>query len=150
MRTLALFGIGANRGMQISLKTKLGNCKLAIACQLRKLDEAVMAKLVVKALQFIIWHEVPAKAFAKDESFKRDSEYSPELEKHLIKHSTALLEPWFESIAFETALYERPVKLTAEQIVEALSDDDFAKLVERRKAAKTAPKPAEVETAVAA
>lgn len=136
--------------MQISLKTKLGNCKLNIGAQLRKLDEAILAKLIGKALQFIIWHEVPAKAFAKDESFKRDSDYSPELEKHLIKHATALLEPYFEGIAFETALYEKPIKVVD---YAKLTDAEKAKIREQvlaEIAAESKAVTAEVETAVAA
>lgn len=145
--------------MQISLKTKLGNCKLVISAQLRKLSDEMTAKLVTKALQFIVWHEIPAKAFAKDEPFKRDSAYSEDLEAHLITHGNAILAPFFEEISWGTGKVEKlsPYdKAVKEFISLGLSEDDakaMAKTAMDKIAAsktETAKVETKVETAVAA
>lgn len=126
--------IAAKRSMQIGLKTKLGSCKLDISAQLRKLSEADLKKLVLRAMQYIIWHEVPAKAFAKEESFKRDAVFSPEFADHVSRFIELMLSDYFDGIKIGTEQYVKPIKVV-----------DYAKLSEEEKAKIRAAVLAELE-----
>jgi len=93
----------------VELKTSLGKCKLGIKANLQdgKLGEA--AKL---ALTYLVFHVIPAKAYAKKESFKRDSAYSPELSAHVKSHALTVLGKIFQDISIEMG---EEITLTAEE-----------------------------------
>jgi hypothetical protein len=101
----------------IALKTKLGNCKLAISAQVQndKINE-----IAEFALQYLIWHVLPAEAYKKDSEFSRDSEFSDDLAEHLTKAGGALLRKFFTDVKLVADKYEKPDKL-AKQIKEWVS-----------------------------
>jgi hypothetical protein len=121
----------------ISLNTALGNCALDIKAELR--NDKLQA-IGDNAMAYLVWHKVPSSAYSKKSAFKRDSEYSAELEAHLVEHVKSVLGNCFQNIEIKASKYVKPEPkvLSADQILaglDKLSDSDKAKLI-----AKLAPK----------
>lgn len=138
----------------IKLNTRLGNCALDISAQLQN-DDKAMQKLGEFALQFLIWHVVPASAYDKKSAFKRDSAYSDALAAHMTANCNSVLADCFKDIAIKTAKYDKPdpiAKLIKEFISLGMSEVD-AKAMAAQVQAKTAKpetKVAEAQAEVAA
>ena len=110
----------ANRNVEaIKLETKLGNCKLEISAQLRN-DDKAMKLLGENAMQYLIWHVVPAGAFNKKSDYSRNSEFSDGLAQHVRSETLSILGDCFDSIVVKTAKYDAPDK-DAKMIKEYLS-----------------------------
>jgi hypothetical protein len=103
--------IAANIDVEsIELNTKLGNCNLNIEARLRN-DDAAQKLLGEYAMQYLIWHIVPAGAFNKKSEYKRDAKYSDGLAKHLRAEGIAILGRVFENVSIETSEYKAPDKI---------------------------------------
>jgi hypothetical protein len=94
----------------IKLNTKLGNCNLKVSAQLQN-DDKAMKLLGEFAMQYLIWHVIPAGAFNKKSDYKRDSEYSDGLSKHLVSEGKSVLGKVFKDISIETSKYDAPDKI---------------------------------------
>jgi len=134
----------------IKLNTRLGACKLKISAQVQNDKIETLAEL---AMQYLIWHAVPAVAYSKDSDFARENEFSDVLAKHVADSAKDVLADCFSDIEIATSEYLKPN--TADKIIagiDKMSDEDFAKLEAKAEArrAKQAAKTAKVETTVEA
>jgi len=129
----------------VDLKTSLGKCKLDIKANLQDGKMADAAKL---ALTYLVFHVWPAKAYAKKESFKRDSAFSDALSAHMQSHGKTVLGKIFQDITIGVS---EEITLTAEErarrdFVElGLEGDQLESAMKTWKAKNQ--KPAEVATA---
>src|SRR5215470_19216439 len=98
----------ANISMPISIKTRLGNCKLNVSAELRN-DK--INKLAEYAMQFLIWHNCGSEAFNGKSDYKRDAQYSIGLSDHMQTVCVDVLGEVFDSIKVETSKYEAPDKI---------------------------------------
>lgn len=137
--------MAANKDVNsIKLETRLGNCALDITAQLQN-NEKAMKLLGEYALQFLVWHVVPASAYDKKSAFKRDSAYSDALGAHMQAEGIAILNEVFEGVEIKTSRYEKPdkiAKLVKEFISLGMSEADakaMAESVQAKVAKKSQP-----------
>ena len=130
---------------RIALKTSLGKCKLAISALLQndKMNEAAL--LAMSQLTFHVW---PSKAYAKKESYKRESAFSKELAAHMKRHGLAVLGKIFEDIKIDVSeeIVKSPEERAREEFIAlSLEGDQLESAMKtwRAKNLKTAEKPAE-------
>jgi hypothetical protein len=135
----------ANRDVEaIKLDTKLGNCELKIKAQLQN-DDKAMKLLGEYAMQYLIWHVVPAGAFNKKSDYKRDSEFSDALANHLISEGKTVLGKVFSDITIETAKYNAPDKIA--KLIKQYIDLGFSEADAKSEAEKVQAKIAATKTA---
>jgi polyhydroxyalkanoate synthesis regulator phasin len=137
----------------IKLSTALGNCKLNISAQLQN-DK--MDKIAKFALQYLIWHVIPAEAYKKDSDFKRDTEYSDKLAAYMVATCKSELAELFSDIEITTAKVVKvaPIDKLIKEFKSLGMTEDVAKkmaaeVLEKAKA-KTEAKPEKVEEKVEA
>lgn len=132
----------------IELATSLGNASIKIEA-IAKSDKAM--EIAKFALQYLIWHVVPSKAYNKDSKFKRNADYSDALVEHLKSAINTHVGGLFDNIklTFDKVVVADPIEKLIKDYVglgfsevdaKALAADALAKLKE--KTAKTEAKPA--------
>jgi len=94
----------AYRGMQITVKTHLGNIGLAVKAVLRndKTKEAAQY-----AGTFLLFHKVAGAAFNEKTGFKRDAAYGADLAEVVKASAIKVLGDIFDGIEVETSEYVR-------------------------------------------
>ena len=105
------------------------------------------------ALQYLIWHVVPASAYGKDSDFKREDAYTEDLAAHMADATKDVLGDVFTDISVETAKYEKPDKMLKliKEFVSMGMDETSAKAMALSVQAKLASKnEAKVEETVEA
>jgi hypothetical protein len=123
----------------IKLSTKLGNCELEISAQVQNDKTKQLAEY---AMQYLVWHVIPAEAYKKGSAFKRDSAYSDELSGHMVSTCNAELAKFFSDIEIKTAKWNKPDPI-AKLIKEFISlgmDEASAKAMADQVQAKVASK----------
>lgn len=132
----------------IELATSLGQCAVKISAKAKADKATEIAKF---ALQYLIWHVVPSKAYNKESKFKRNSDYSDALIAHLKAAIETHVGSLFDGITltFDKVVVADPIEKLIKDYVglgfteadaKALAADALAKL--QAKNAKTEAKPA--------